>query len=164
MAPAVLSPMQLTTLGAHFRRDRPNRPSKPNRRARRPRARSRARGVARRWSALSIARRRPASRLSSRSAARSTKGDPICIIEVMKLFTTIHAEWSGTVKRNRRGKRNTGGIRPDALRHRTGPERKLGETRPQHRKLTANPAGWPPAERSKPVDQRRQRRSKTTRC
>jgi acetyl-CoA carboxylase biotin carboxyl carrier protein len=26
------------------------------------------------------------------------KGDPICIIEVMKLFTTINAEWSGTVK------------------------------------------------------------------
>ena len=26
------------------------------------------------------------------------KGDPICIIEVMKLFTTIHSEWSGTVK------------------------------------------------------------------
>ena len=26
------------------------------------------------------------------------KGDPICIIEVMKLFTTIHAEWSGTVQ------------------------------------------------------------------
>jgi acetyl-CoA carboxylase biotin carboxyl carrier protein len=26
------------------------------------------------------------------------KGDPICIIEVMKLFTTITAEWSGTVK------------------------------------------------------------------
>jgi acetyl-CoA carboxylase biotin carboxyl carrier protein len=26
------------------------------------------------------------------------KGDPICIIEVMKLFTTIHAEWSGTVR------------------------------------------------------------------
>jgi acetyl-CoA carboxylase biotin carboxyl carrier protein len=26
------------------------------------------------------------------------KGGPICIIEVMKLFTTIHAEWSGTVK------------------------------------------------------------------
>jgi acetyl-CoA carboxylase biotin carboxyl carrier protein len=26
------------------------------------------------------------------------KGDPICIIEVMKLFTTIHAEWSGTVE------------------------------------------------------------------
>ena len=25
------------------------------------------------------------------------EGDPICIIEVMKLFTTIHAEWSGTV-------------------------------------------------------------------
>jgi acetyl-CoA carboxylase biotin carboxyl carrier protein len=25
------------------------------------------------------------------------KGDAICIIEVMKLFTTIHAEWSGTV-------------------------------------------------------------------
>ena len=25
------------------------------------------------------------------------KGDPICIIEVMKLFTTIHAEWDGTV-------------------------------------------------------------------
>jgi acetyl-CoA carboxylase biotin carboxyl carrier protein len=25
------------------------------------------------------------------------KGDPICIIEVMKLFTTIQAEWSGTV-------------------------------------------------------------------
>jgi acetyl-CoA carboxylase biotin carboxyl carrier protein len=25
------------------------------------------------------------------------KGDPIGIIEVMKLFTTIHAEWSGTV-------------------------------------------------------------------
>jgi acetyl-CoA carboxylase biotin carboxyl carrier protein len=25
------------------------------------------------------------------------KGDPICIIEVMKLFTTIHAEWSGTI-------------------------------------------------------------------
>jgi acetyl-CoA carboxylase biotin carboxyl carrier protein len=24
-------------------------------------------------------------------------GDPIAIIEVMKLFTTIHAEWSGTV-------------------------------------------------------------------
>jgi len=24
-------------------------------------------------------------------------GDPICIIEVMKLFTTINAEWSGTV-------------------------------------------------------------------
>jgi acetyl-CoA carboxylase biotin carboxyl carrier protein len=29
--------------------------------------------------------------------SRVTKGDPICIIEVMKLFTTIHAEWSGTV-------------------------------------------------------------------
>jgi acetyl-CoA carboxylase biotin carboxyl carrier protein len=26
-----------------------------------------------------------------------SKGDPICIIEVMKLFTTVHAEWSGTV-------------------------------------------------------------------
>ncbi len=26
-------------------------------------------------------------------------GDPICIIEVMKLFTTIQAEWSGTVKK-----------------------------------------------------------------
>lgn len=25
------------------------------------------------------------------------KGDAICIIEVMKLFTTIHAEWNGTV-------------------------------------------------------------------
>ncbi len=25
------------------------------------------------------------------------EGDPICIIEVMKLFTTILAEWSGTV-------------------------------------------------------------------
>lgn len=25
------------------------------------------------------------------------KGDAICIIEVMKLFTTIHAEWSGAV-------------------------------------------------------------------
>jgi acetyl-CoA carboxylase biotin carboxyl carrier protein len=25
------------------------------------------------------------------------RGDPIGIIEVMKLFTTIHAEWSGTV-------------------------------------------------------------------
>jgi acetyl-CoA carboxylase biotin carboxyl carrier protein len=25
------------------------------------------------------------------------KGDAICIIEVMKLFTTIHAEWDGTV-------------------------------------------------------------------
>ena len=24
-------------------------------------------------------------------------GDPIGIFEVMKLFTTIHAEWSGTV-------------------------------------------------------------------
>jgi acetyl-CoA carboxylase biotin carboxyl carrier protein len=30
--------------------------------------------------------------------AKVAKGDPICIIEVMKLFTTIHAEWSGTVK------------------------------------------------------------------
>ena len=29
--------------------------------------------------------------------AKVKKGDPICIIEVMKLFTTIHAEWSGTV-------------------------------------------------------------------
>ncbi len=26
-------------------------------------------------------------------------GDPICIIEVMKLFTTIQAEWGGTVKK-----------------------------------------------------------------
>jgi acetyl-CoA carboxylase biotin carboxyl carrier protein len=26
------------------------------------------------------------------------KGDPICVIEVMKLFTTINAEWSGVVK------------------------------------------------------------------
>jgi biotin carboxyl carrier protein len=25
------------------------------------------------------------------------KGDPLCIIEVMKLFTTIDAEWSGIV-------------------------------------------------------------------
>jgi acetyl-CoA carboxylase biotin carboxyl carrier protein len=30
--------------------------------------------------------------------SKVNKGDPICIIEVMKLFTTIHAEWSGTVK------------------------------------------------------------------
>lgn len=29
--------------------------------------------------------------------AKVKKGDPICIIEVMKLFTTIHAEWGGTV-------------------------------------------------------------------
>ena len=29
--------------------------------------------------------------------SKVNKGDPICIIEVMKLFTTIHAEWSGTV-------------------------------------------------------------------
>jgi acetyl-CoA carboxylase biotin carboxyl carrier protein len=29
--------------------------------------------------------------------SKVTKGVPICIIEVMKLFTTIHAEWSGTV-------------------------------------------------------------------
>jgi acetyl-CoA carboxylase biotin carboxyl carrier protein len=25
------------------------------------------------------------------------KGDPLCIIDVMKLFTTIYADWSGTV-------------------------------------------------------------------
>ncbi|HWB44531.1 MAG TPA: acetyl-CoA carboxylase biotin carboxyl carrier protein [Hyphomicrobiaceae bacterium] len=30
--------------------------------------------------------------------SKVNKGDPICIIEVMKLFTTISAEWSGTVK------------------------------------------------------------------
>ena len=30
--------------------------------------------------------------------SKVNKGDPICIIEVMKLLTTIHAEWSGTVK------------------------------------------------------------------
>lgn len=29
--------------------------------------------------------------------AKVSKGDPIAIIEVMKLFTTIHAEWDGTV-------------------------------------------------------------------
>lgn len=29
--------------------------------------------------------------------SKINKGDPICIIEVMKLFTTIHAEWGGTV-------------------------------------------------------------------
>lgn len=29
--------------------------------------------------------------------AKVSKGDPIAIIEVMKLFTTIHAEWNGTV-------------------------------------------------------------------
>jgi acetyl-CoA carboxylase biotin carboxyl carrier protein len=29
--------------------------------------------------------------------SKVSKGDPICIIEVMKLLTTIHAEWSGTV-------------------------------------------------------------------
>ena len=33
-----------------------------------------------------------------RDRQQGQKGDPICIIEVMKLFTTIHAEWSGTVK------------------------------------------------------------------
>ncbi|MGH9808422.1 MAG: acetyl-CoA carboxylase biotin carboxyl carrier protein [Terriglobia bacterium] len=30
--------------------------------------------------------------------SKVSKGDPIGIIEVMKLFTTIHAEWNGTVK------------------------------------------------------------------
>ena len=30
--------------------------------------------------------------------SKVNKGDPICIIEVMKLFTTIHADWSGIVK------------------------------------------------------------------
>ena len=30
--------------------------------------------------------------------SKVNKGDPICIIEVMKLFTTIHAEWGGTVR------------------------------------------------------------------
>jgi acetyl-CoA carboxylase biotin carboxyl carrier protein len=30
--------------------------------------------------------------------SKVSKGDPICIIEVMKLFNTIHAEWSGIVK------------------------------------------------------------------
>ncbi|MGH6684358.1 MAG: acetyl-CoA carboxylase biotin carboxyl carrier protein [Pseudolabrys sp.] len=30
--------------------------------------------------------------------SKVSKGDPICIIEVMKLFTTIHAEWAGTVQ------------------------------------------------------------------
>jgi acetyl-CoA carboxylase biotin carboxyl carrier protein len=29
--------------------------------------------------------------------SKVSKGDPICIIEVMKLFTTVHAEWSGIV-------------------------------------------------------------------
>ena len=29
---------------------------------------------------------------------RVKQGDPICIIEVMKLFTTIHAEWNGSVR------------------------------------------------------------------
>lgn len=29
--------------------------------------------------------------------SKAKKGDPICIIEVMKLLTTIQAEWSGTV-------------------------------------------------------------------
>lgn len=29
--------------------------------------------------------------------AKVSKGDPIAIIEVMKLFTTIHAEWDGNV-------------------------------------------------------------------
>jgi acetyl-CoA carboxylase biotin carboxyl carrier protein len=29
--------------------------------------------------------------------SKVSKGDPICIIEVMKLFTTVHADWSGTI-------------------------------------------------------------------
>lgn len=29
--------------------------------------------------------------------SRVEPGDPLCVIEVMKLFTTIHAEFSGTV-------------------------------------------------------------------
>lgn len=30
--------------------------------------------------------------------ARVAVGDPLCVIEVMKLFTTVHAEFAGTVR------------------------------------------------------------------
>ena len=50
-----------------------------------------------RWSAPSIARRRPGAPPFVEVGGKVKEGDPIGIIEVMKLFTTIHAEWSGTV-------------------------------------------------------------------
>jgi hypothetical protein len=52
----------------------------------------------RRWSAPSIAHRRPAASRSSRRAEVKV-GDTLCIIEAMKILNQIECERAGTIKR-----------------------------------------------------------------
>ena len=50
----------------------------------------------RRWSARSTAAARPAPRRSSTSAAKSSVGDTLCIIEAMKMMNQIESDKAGT--------------------------------------------------------------------
>ena len=51
----------------------------------------------RRWTARSIARRRPKAPPFVEIGIAVRKGQPLCLIEVMKLFTTINSEVDGRV-------------------------------------------------------------------
>jgi acetyl-CoA carboxylase biotin carboxyl carrier protein len=53
----------------------------------------------RRWWARSTVRPRPAPSRSWKSASRSTIGDPVCIIEAMKMFNQIEADYAGVITR-----------------------------------------------------------------
>jgi hypothetical protein len=73
---------------------------------------------ARRWSAPSTGRRRPAARRSSRRVRTVKVGDTLCIIEAMKILNQIECERAGTVKPHPGGERTAGRIQPAAVRHR----------------------------------------------
>ena len=82
---------------------------------RRPRP---ATSSSRRWSAPSTARPARAARRSSRSAAPVKEGEPICIIEAMKIMNEIEADKSGTITQDPVRERPGGRVRPAPVHHR----------------------------------------------
>ena len=94
-------------------------PPAARRRRRRPRPRRRRPGHVVKSPMVGTFYRSPA-RAPSRSSrsARVKEGDPICIIEAMKIMNEIEADAAGTIKRDPVRERPGRRVRPAALRHR----------------------------------------------
>ena len=75
----------------------------------------------RRWSARSTVRRAREARPSPRSAAQIKEGEPICIIEAMKIMNEIESDKSGKIVADPLRERPGGRVRPTAVHHRVVP-------------------------------------------
>ena len=72
----------------------------------------------RRWSAPSTASASPGAKPLVEVGSAVKEGEPICIIEAMKIMNEIEADKAGTITQDPVRERPGGGVRPAAVRHR----------------------------------------------